>query len=63
LPGNESNQGAVIVSFVRPFRALGYVTIAAVAFYAEVDYAIDGLKSHLSTQIRVAGMVAANGKQ
>ena len=51
--GNESDQRAVIVSFVRPFMA----------FYAELDYGIDGLKSHLSTQIRVAGKAAANGKQ
>ena len=55
------------MSFVRPFRALvGEVTPPTdgyMAIYAEVDYAIDGLKSHLSTQIRVAGKAAANGKQ
>jgi hypothetical protein len=25
------------------------------AFFAELDYAIDGIRHHLSTQIRVAG--------
>jgi PhoPQ-activated pathogenicity-related protein len=40
--------GKVVGAVARP--AEGYV-----AFYAELDYAVDGLAYHLSTQLRVAG--------
>jgi PhoPQ-activated pathogenicity-related protein len=56
-PQTAQMNGKTVVGEVMP------PTDGCMAFYAEVDYAIDGLKSHLSTQIRVAGKTAANGKQ
>jgi len=32
------------------------------AFYAELDFAIDGMPYHLSTQLRIAGKPAPVGK-
>jgi PhoPQ-activated pathogenicity-related protein len=43
-----ANKGKVVAEIERPKK--GYR-----AFYAELDYEIDGIKYHLSTQLRVAG--------